>query len=114
MKTEKGGRRKVKNLLSYEGAQLAVCPCPLCSQGPSPTGSPGGSCKEVIALCFKSLYELRLWHKHRSNPSLLEVHMSVDQENGAQIFLVNHKKPRLGGSQALSSGELGAGYVFTS
>ena len=68
----------------------------------------------AITSCFKSLYELRLWHKHRSNPSLLEVHMSVHQENGAQIFLVNHKKPRLGGSQALSSGELGAGYVFTS
>ena len=34
----------------------------------------------AIASCFKSLYELRLWHKHRSNPSLPEVHVSVDRE----------------------------------
>lgn len=60
-----------------------------------------------IASCFKSLYELRLWHKHRSNPSLPEVHVSVDQENRAQIFVVNHKETRLGrlpGSQFWRAG----------
>ena len=35
MNKEKGSRRNVRNLLPCEGALLAACPCPLCSQGPS-------------------------------------------------------------------------------